>query len=505
MAAQESDSFDVVNAGASVVGVSAESFWTTEKEWQTSVLGEHFDVVVSDPKQEGSMFRSWTTYLITSVMGPETHSCRRRFSDFDWMRDVLVVRFHGMAIPLLPPKRAVNNSDATFIAERMEGLHKWLVEVVGNPYLRSDTTLKAFLTTVNSTEFDQVKKAVNQGGGGANPAENIGLARWFGVLRSYPLPEDHPAAVSELESMVAKLDQTLESTLSAVEVYHDAASRLDASMADLQRSLKGFADTADSVGSSMSETLTPSKAATADLHEQLVLGAKAFHEVEELAHFAPNELDKFIVHALRQEQRSVGALQALLEVRRAAEAEATSAFKAQDKLQFEEKQLKEKGKDEALAKLRPRVVEACSITQRMQERVADITKGLLNYEAQRNCQARLDNIKAMLGQYATLGIASGERTQQVWTTLLHDAGLDQATMLARAQAVLQGKAVPVELGGLPGPATGGSVPAPAPAAAATAATAAGDSATPPPAPTAPVEGGDTASKAAADAPEVVDL
>ena len=42
----ESDSFDVVNAGASVVGVSAESFWTTEKEWQTSVLGEHFDVVV---------------------------------------------------------------------------------------------------------------------------------------------------------------------------------------------------------------------------------------------------------------------------------------------------------------------------------------------------------------------------------------------------------------------------------------------------------------------------
>jgi len=372
-------------------------------------------------------------------------------SDFDWMRDVLVMRFHGMAIPLLPPKRAVNNSDSNFIEERRAGLQQWLLDVTASPYLKSDTTLKTFVSISSSSEFEQAKKAVLQGGGGANPAENPGLAHWFGVLRAYQLPEDYPAAIGEVQGMANEMEKTIESALSAVEAYHEAALRLDETMSDMQMAFQGIADTADRCAGSLSSSLGPARQATSQLHEQLALGARAFREIGELNHFAPNELEKFIAASLRSEQRRVGGLQALMEVRAAAEREYAAAFKAQDALQLQEKQLKDKGKDELLAKLAPRVVDACALTQRMLERVEDITKGVLCFEAARNSRARLANIKNMIGQYATLGIASGERTQQVWSVLLLDAGLDQASMLARAQAILQSKAVAEETGGLPGP------------------------------------------------------
>ena len=379
-----------------------------------------------------------------------------------------------MAVPLLPPKRAVNNTDSNFIEERRAGLQQWLLEVMASPYLKSDTTLKTFMSITSSSEFEQSKKAVLQGGGGANPAENPGLAHWFGVLRAYKLPEDYPAAVGEVQGMANEMEKTIEGALSSVEVFHDAALRLDEAMANMQMSIQGMADTADHCAGTLSASLAPARKATSQLHEQLALGSRAFREIGELHHYAPTELHMFITSSLRQEQSRVGGLLALLEVRSAAEREYAAAFKAQDALQLQEKQLKDKGKDEMLAKLAPRLVDACALTQRMLERVEDITKGVLCFEAARNCRARLANIKNMIGQYATLGIASGERTQQVWNVLLLDAGLDQSKMLARSQAILRDKAVEQETGGLPGPvegdaaeeaATSGSAAVPAAAAA----------------------------------------
>jgi hypothetical protein len=34
---------------------------------------------------------------------------RRRYSDFEWLRDLLVARYHGIAVPLMPEKRVVGN------------------------------------------------------------------------------------------------------------------------------------------------------------------------------------------------------------------------------------------------------------------------------------------------------------------------------------------------------------------------------------------------------------
>ena len=48
-----------------------------------------------------SPVHSYTTYLVTCALA--TEGVRRRYSDFEWIRDLLVARYHGIAVPLSEP------------------------------------------------------------------------------------------------------------------------------------------------------------------------------------------------------------------------------------------------------------------------------------------------------------------------------------------------------------------------------------------------------------------
>lgn len=73
---------------------------------------------ISDPRTEGGTLTSYTSYHISSTLAPD--GVRRRYSDFDWLRDILVARYHGVAVPLMPEKRLVGNQSKGFIEERMQ-------------------------------------------------------------------------------------------------------------------------------------------------------------------------------------------------------------------------------------------------------------------------------------------------------------------------------------------------------------------------------------------------
>jgi hypothetical protein len=68
--------------------------------------------------------------------------------------------------------------------------------------------------------------------------------------------------------------------------------------------------------------------------------------------------------------------------------------------------------------------------------VDDISKGLLHIEADRFSRARTARFVAMTGQYSALCIASGVRSQELWSGFLQSMELDQNAMVADAQATL---------------------------------------------------------------------
>ncbi len=61
---------------------------------------------------------------------------------------------------MLPEKKVIGNQGVEFIEERMRGLASFMRNVVANPYLRNDHTLKVFMTLVDTGagEWEQAKK-----------------------------------------------------------------------------------------------------------------------------------------------------------------------------------------------------------------------------------------------------------------------------------------------------------------------------------------------------------
>ena len=59
----------------------------------------------------------------------------RRYTDFDRIRSLLVIRWPGCYIPPLPPKSVTKNSDSKFIEERRKQLQSFCKKISDLPFL----------------------------------------------------------------------------------------------------------------------------------------------------------------------------------------------------------------------------------------------------------------------------------------------------------------------------------------------------------------------------------
>lgn len=323
-------------------------------------------VQISDPQTLSAGFmQSYTVYVVKSTICAD--GVRRRYSDFDWLRDVLVARYHGVAVPLMPEKRLVGNQSKGFVEERMAGLEQFLLLVVSNPYLRLDSTMRMFLTTQDGPAFEQAKRAA-AGGVGADPSSNPGLARWFGVLRSLPLPVDTDAACNELSVAVDDMEARVVATLGAVTRWWEASKASADALRAMRDSLSDWSTSSSTNASAMSETLRSLKGHTAILSSKLKKGSDAFSNAHDLAVFSPNEIQIFLLDGLVTETHRLRSLKALLTVRDAAQKAYGAAWTNQDRMHFQMKQWREKGREDKALQLEGKVAESVAMMKRMKER-----------------------------------------------------------------------------------------------------------------------------------------
>ncbi|KAI9913558.1 hypothetical protein PsorP6_005301 [Peronosclerospora sorghi] len=91
-----------------------------------------FKVSVSTPVIVGSGYSRYTQYVIFTKTNCSHFPCttaqvKRRFSDFEWLHQRLLLHFRGTIIPPLPEKRWAGNMDATFVEERRQALEHFIV------------------------------------------------------------------------------------------------------------------------------------------------------------------------------------------------------------------------------------------------------------------------------------------------------------------------------------------------------------------------------------------
>ena len=121
-------------------------------------------------KVEGGFFsKSYVTYLITTI--PLNLKVRRRYSDFDWLRQMLINLYVGNVIPTTPRKNKIGSDkfgDA-FLRKRMRTLEKFLNYLLLNPIIKYSQLLYDFISIENEADFNKKKKEYEK----MKPPQNI--------------------------------------------------------------------------------------------------------------------------------------------------------------------------------------------------------------------------------------------------------------------------------------------------------------------------------------------
>ena len=80
-------------------------------------------------------------------------SVKRRYNDFKWLRDALIICNPASYIPPLPPKKASGSFGENFIKKRQIMLNKFISSILRDPELRSANETLVFLKENNETQL----------------------------------------------------------------------------------------------------------------------------------------------------------------------------------------------------------------------------------------------------------------------------------------------------------------------------------------------------------------
>ncbi|XP_035250397.1 sorting nexin-4 isoform X2 [Anguilla anguilla] len=116
-------------------------------------------------KNAVNMQETYTVYLIetravdtaTDGQNPTPDTLWRRYSEFELLRNYLLVTYPFIVVPPLPEKRAefvwhklsADNMDPDFVERRRAGLENFLLRVASHPVLSNDKIFYSFLTEEN--------------------------------------------------------------------------------------------------------------------------------------------------------------------------------------------------------------------------------------------------------------------------------------------------------------------------------------------------------------------
>ena len=137
-----------------------------EPEFIVSVLSEttpitdagSVQIKLSSPeKVDGGIFgKSYITYLIET--SPFNFRVRKRYSDFEWLRNALCSQYLGCVIPPLCKKNYGDRFTEALVAKRTRLLQKFVEGILIHPLMRNNQAFYDFISTENDEEFENKKK-----------------------------------------------------------------------------------------------------------------------------------------------------------------------------------------------------------------------------------------------------------------------------------------------------------------------------------------------------------
>ncbi|KAK6537877.1 Vacuolar protein sorting-associated protein 5 [Orbilia ellipsospora] len=231
-----------------------------------------FDIQVGDPHKVGDLTSAHIVYQVTTKTSSKAYrvpefTVSRRYKDFLWLYNALIVSNPGIIVPPPPEKQQLGRFDQDFVESRRAALERMLNKIALHPALQQDGDLKIFLESesfnVDVKQKERQNSAVETGGGGI--FGSIGLGGTFSTAQKFVETDewflDRKAYLEALEGQLKNLMKSIDTVikqrkelaesanefgnslhaLSAVELSNSLSSPL-ASLADLQIRLRELYD-----------------------------------------------------------------------------------------------------------------------------------------------------------------------------------------------------------------------------------------------------------------------
>ena len=117
--------------------------------------------IISNPRKiNDSLLKN--SYLIYDITTPKLNwFVNRRYSDFIWLREILISLFPTVLIPQLPKKKIGNRRfEEDFVQKRLKGLQNFLDEILKNEIFKTSDPLITFLSFSERGFFEQQMKVL---------------------------------------------------------------------------------------------------------------------------------------------------------------------------------------------------------------------------------------------------------------------------------------------------------------------------------------------------------
>ena len=126
------------------------------------ILSNDVDIKLSFPQKiEGGLFtKSYVTYLMQTT--PLDFKLRKRYSDFEWLRNILSLIYINCVIPPLCKKNYTDRFSEVLIAKRTRSIEKFMKGILIHPLIRNDEIFYNFISTESEAEFEKKKKIYNK-------------------------------------------------------------------------------------------------------------------------------------------------------------------------------------------------------------------------------------------------------------------------------------------------------------------------------------------------------
>lgn len=112
-------------------------------------------------KIEGGLFhKSYVSYLVEIM--PLQCKTRKRYSDFEWLRNMLSKVYLGTVVPKMPKKNYSDRFNEIYISKRMRKLEKFMNGILADPLMKESLFLNDFLTIENESEWNDKKSEYNE-------------------------------------------------------------------------------------------------------------------------------------------------------------------------------------------------------------------------------------------------------------------------------------------------------------------------------------------------------